>query len=100
MRQVDFKRRHTEFLRLVLERAERNSTRVVYVRGNHDDLIRHILPIGLGNVELADEHIHFGERGKYLVIHGDIFDVVTRNHRGLAVLGDIGYQHLLVEPAV
>jgi UDP-2,3-diacylglucosamine pyrophosphatase LpxH len=31
-----------------------------------------------------------------LVLHGDEFDVVTRYHRWLALLGDVGYELLMV----
>jgi UDP-2,3-diacylglucosamine pyrophosphatase LpxH len=42
------------------------------------------------------EHIHVAADGKrYLVLHGDEFDQVTRYHRWLAVLGDVGYNLLV-----
>ncbi len=42
-----------------------------------------------------EEHIHLGRKGKYLVIHGDVFDSVTQNTKWISVLGDVGYQLLM-----
>jgi UDP-2,3-diacylglucosamine pyrophosphatase LpxH len=44
----------------------------------------------------GNEHIHVAADGKrYLLLHGDEFDQVTRYHRWLAVLGDVGYNLLV-----
>ncbi len=86
---------HTRFVRLVLKKLEKRDTEVVYLRGNHDDILTQFLPLYFGKLKVVNEHIHNGVRGDYLVVHGDGFDAVTMNHRWLAVLGDIGYQTLL-----
>jgi UDP-2,3-diacylglucosamine pyrophosphatase LpxH len=42
------------------------------------------------------EHIHVAADGRrYLLLHGDEFDQVTRYHRWLAVIGDVGYNLLV-----
>mgnify|MGYP006267310331 CR=1 FL=1 len=87
---------HTAVVRRILKMAEKDGTRIVYLRGNHDDFIGRLLPLGLDRMELAEEHIHQGADGRrYLCIHGDAFDTVTVKMRWLAVLGDISYQFLL-----
>jgi UDP-2,3-diacylglucosamine pyrophosphatase LpxH/glycosyltransferase involved in cell wall biosynthesis len=86
---------HTYFVRLVLKMMERQGTKVLYLRGNHDDILTRFLPIALGGLEIVGEHIHEGLEGKYLVVHGDGFDAVTTNYRWVAVLGGIGYEWLL-----
>ena len=87
---------HTAVLRRIMKMAEKDGTKVVYLRGNHDDFIRHLLPIALDRIELAEEHIHVDLQGRrFLCIHGDAFDTVTAKMRWLAVLGDISYQVLL-----
>jgi UDP-2,3-diacylglucosamine pyrophosphatase LpxH len=79
-----------------MKMAEKDGTKVVYLRGNHDDFIRHLIPIALDRIELAEEHIHVDLQGRrFLCIHGDAFDTVTAKMRWLAVLGDISYQVLL-----
>ena len=87
---------HTAVVRRMLKMAEKDGTRIVYLRGNHDDFIGRLLPLGLDRMELAEEHIHHaGDGRRYLCIHGDAFDTVTVNMRWLAVIGDISYQFLL-----
>ncbi len=86
---------HTRFVRLVLKKIEKRDTEVVYLRGNHDDVLTRFLPLYFGKLQIVNEHIHQGAKGRYLVVHGDGFDAVTVNHKWLAVLGDIGYQSLL-----
>ena len=86
---------HTRFVRLVLKRVERRDLRVVYLRGNHDDILSRFLPLEFANLTVEDEHVHEGSRGPYLVLHGDIFDTVTKNVVWLAHLGDRGYRLLL-----
>lgn len=86
---------HTRFIRLVLKKIEKRGTEVIYLRGNHDDVLTRFLPLFFGKLQIVNEHIHEGKKGNYLVVHGDGFDAVTMNHKWLAVLGDIGYQSLL-----
>jgi UDP-2,3-diacylglucosamine pyrophosphatase LpxH len=43
----------------------------------------------------VEDHVHTGPRGSYLVLHGDVFDSVTRNFVFLSHLGDWGYGVLL-----
>jgi UDP-2,3-diacylglucosamine pyrophosphatase LpxH len=86
---------HTRFVRLVLKTMEKRGTQVVYLRGNHDDILAKFLPFAFENLAIVEEHIHETARGRYLVLHGDVFDTVTRNFVFLAHLGDLGYQLLL-----
>ncbi len=86
---------HTYFIRLILKKMEKENTEVVYLRGNHDDVLTRFLPLKLDNLHMATEHIHESPHGKYLIIHGDGFDVVTTNHRWIALLGAVGYSTLL-----
>lgn len=87
--------KHTRFVRLVLKKIEKQGTDVIYLRGNHDDVLTRFLPLFFGKLRIVNEHIHENPRGNYLVVHGDGFDAVTMNHKWLAILGDIGYQTLL-----
>ena len=86
---------HTRFIRLVLKKVEKSNTEVIYLRGNHDDILSRFLPIYFGKIKVVNEHIHEAKGRNYLVVHGDGFDAVTVNHKWIAVLGDIGYQSLL-----
>ena len=86
---------HTRFIRIVLKKLEKRDTEVVYLRGNHDDILATFLPLQFENLHIVEDHIHEGPRGRYLVLHGDIFDTVTKNFVFLAHLGDWGYRALL-----
>jgi UDP-2,3-diacylglucosamine pyrophosphatase LpxH len=88
-------RAHTRFVRLVLKRIEKKNTEVIYLRGNHDDILDRFLPLTFGGLRIVDKHIHQTPHGPYLVVHGDVFDAVTQNSKLIAIAGDIGYQTLL-----
>jgi UDP-2,3-diacylglucosamine pyrophosphatase LpxH len=80
-----------------LLRKVRKGTRLVYVPGNHDEFLRDYVGHNFGGIELAETAIHHGADGRrYLVIHGDHFDLVVRNAKWLALLGDWAYEAALV----
>jgi UDP-2,3-diacylglucosamine pyrophosphatase LpxH len=86
---------HTNFIRTVLRKMEKENTQIIYLRGNHDDILDRFIPIRFGSFIITDEHIHRTPSGDYLVVHGDGFDAVTTNHAWLARLGGFGYNFLL-----
>ena len=88
--------RHTKFVRTVLKMSEKHDVEVIYLRGNHDDILDRFLPLAFGSIQLVREHIHHSADGKrYLVVHGDGFDSVSSRHRWLAMAGSVGYDILL-----
>lgn len=90
-----WKKRHTKFFRLILKYVSSRKTKVVYLRGNHDDFLNEVLPFELGNFSICKHYIHESNGKKYFITHGDLFDTVTKNMRWLAHLGDVGYTLLL-----
>lgn len=86
---------HTRFVRIVLKKLEKRDTHVVYLRGNHDDVLGAFLPLEFENLQVVEEYVLESVHGRYLVLHGDVFDTVTRNFVFLAHLGDWGYRALL-----
>jgi len=92
-----WKQSHTNVVRRILGHAKRN-TRVIYVLGNHDEFLRPFLQYNLnfGMVELHNQIEHIGIDGKhYLVVHGDLFDGITRLAPWLSFLGDKAYDFIL-----
>lgn len=82
---------HNTVVQKVLKRA-RHGTNVVLVPGNHDEALREHVDVSFGHIRLLRDYLHVAADGKrYLLIHGDEFDQVTRYHRWLAVLGDHAY---------
>jgi len=86
---------HTQFVRTVLRKMEKEGTEVIYLRGNHDDVLERFMPLRLDNLHITHEHIHDSPHGRYLVVHGDGFDHVTTNYRWIAQLGAVGSDTLL-----
>ncbi len=79
----------------VLRRA-RHGDQVVLIPGNHDEALREYVDTSFGDIQVVREVIHTAADGRrYLVLHGDEFDQVTRHHRWVAVLGDIAYNFLV-----
>jgi len=77
-------------------RRARHGERIMLIPGNHDEALRDYDDTAFGDILIRREHIHVAADGRrYLLIHGDQFDQVTRHHRWLAVLGDIGYNLLV-----
>lgn len=92
-----WRNRHTRFVRTVLKKMEQEHVEVLYLRGNHDDVLERFLPFHLGKLHISKEYIHLAADGKrYLCVHGDGFDSISTNHKWLAVLGSLGYDVLLM----
>jgi UDP-2,3-diacylglucosamine pyrophosphatase LpxH len=83
---------HNDVVQKLLRQA-RKGVRIVYVPGNHDEFLRGYYGSHFGGVEVTETAIHHGCDGKrYLVIHGDYFDMVVKHARWLAYLGDHAYE--------
>ncbi len=82
---------HNDVVQKLLRKV-RKGTHVVYLPGNHDEFLRNYVGTTFGGIEIADTAIHESADGRrYLVIHGDQFDMVMRHQRWLAHLGDGAY---------
>lgn len=95
-KKAKWKRRHTNFMKTLLDLSLH--TRIVYVRGNHDDFLDRIIPIQFANISIVRDWVYApqGEAGmRYYVLHGDVFDRVTSSMSWLAKVGDVGYSLLL-----
>lgn len=82
---------HNAVIDEILRKAA-SGTRVIYVPGNHDEVLRDYAGCCLAGVEVAFEALHETADGrKLLVMHGDHFDGVVTYARWLAVAGDHAY---------
>ena len=87
--------RHNDVVRRVLKMAARG-TRVIYIPGNHDEMLRPYAGLAFGGVEIALDAVHTTADGRRLLVcHGDEFDGIVLHHRWLARAGDVGYELLL-----
>ena len=83
--------RHNTVVQKILKRA-RHGAKVYFIPGNHDEVLREHVGTSFGEIRLTQDHVHTAADGKrYLLIHGDEFDQVTKYHRWAAVLGDHAY---------
>ena len=85
----------TKFIRRVLTMIQKRDTEVIYLRGNHDDFLGRLIPMQFERLHLVEDHVLDTARGRYLILHGDVFDGVVKNMVFLAHLGDMGYAFLL-----
>ncbi len=82
---------HNDVVQKLL-RKSRKGARLVYVPGNHDEFLRGYYGTHFGGIEVAEHAIHVSPTGhRYLVIHGDNFDLIVTQARWLALLGDKAY---------
>lgn len=86
---------HNEIVQKIL-RKSRKGTNVIYVPGNHDETVRNFLPLMMGDITIEYESDYVSVTGqKFLITHGDLYDVITRYHKWVAKLGDAGYTMLI-----
>lgn len=86
---------HNNVVRTILGKAK-HGTKVIYVPGNHDELLRDYHDMVFGNVHIVEEAIHTNADGRRLLVtHGDKFDSVVRSSRAIALLGTRLYDWLL-----
>ncbi len=86
---------HNNVVRTLLGKAK-HGTRVIWIPGNHDELLRDYAGLEFGNVLIQREARHETADGKQLwITHGDEFDGVVRCSRWLAKLGSVAYDWLL-----
>jgi UDP-2,3-diacylglucosamine pyrophosphatase LpxH len=82
---------HDAVLQQILRKV-RSGSRVVFIPGNHDEGLRDYCGTRFGGIEIVRDAVHETADGRrYLVMHGDEYDVVVRYARWLAFLGDRGY---------
>ncbi|MEG6509241.1 UDP-2,3-diacylglucosamine diphosphatase [Methyloligella sp. 2.7D] len=94
-RSVYWPQLHNDVLQKLLRRA-RKGTKLIMIPGNHDEVLREYCGSSFGAITIERDTIHEGADGKrYLVMHGDEFDVVVRYAKWIAFLGDWGYNFAL-----
>ena len=82
---------HNDVVQKLLRKARKGS-RVIYIPGNHDEFLRDYYGTHFGGIDVVESAIHLTADGRrFLVIHGDLFDVVIKHARWLALLGNQAY---------
>lgn len=87
---------HNDVVQKILRMA-RKGVKVIYVPGNHDEVVRDFIGVHFGGVVVARDAIHeMADGRRFLVTHGDEFDGVVQHARWLAFVGDYAYRALLL----
>ena len=74
-----------------------NGTRVVYITGKHDEMLRRYSGIQLSNFQLADKLVVEINGKMTWIFHGDVFDNTTKGSaKIIAKLGGFGYDWLIL----
>jgi len=82
---------HNDVMQKLLRKVRRGA-RMVFIPGNHDEFARQFFGLTFGGIEIKRQTIHAAADGKrYLITHGDEFDVVVRHSKWLAFFGDWAY---------
>jgi UDP-2,3-diacylglucosamine pyrophosphatase LpxH len=90
-----WKQSHNDVVQKVL-RKSRKGTRVTYVAGNHDEVLRQFIGMAFGEIRIVNETTHHLLDGRKLwITHGDFFDGIIQHAKWLAYLGDSLYTLIL-----
>jgi UDP-2,3-diacylglucosamine pyrophosphatase LpxH len=74
-----------------------SGTRVIYITGNHDEMLRRYSDIELGNFQLTDKLVMELNGKTTWIFHGDVFDASTKGSaKLLAKFGGHGYDILIL----
>jgi len=86
---------HHAVLRKIIAMANLG-TKVIYIPGNHDGLVREIIGDSVLNVEIHKDYIHTTQAGKKLLLmHGDEFDHTVLCSRWIKIIGYTTYSLLI-----
>ncbi len=86
---------HNDVLQKLLRKV-RKGGRIIFIPGNHDEGLRDYCGTTFGGIEILRDTVHVAANGqRYVVMHGDEFDIVVRYARWLAFLGDRSYETAL-----
>ena len=71
-------------------------TKIYYLTGNHDELLRKFTDLNIGNLSLINKLVLEIDNKKAWIFHGDVFDASITNAKWLAKLGGWGYDFLIL----
>lgn len=90
-----FPKDHLSVIQRVLRMAAKG-TKVYYITGNHDDLLRRYTDFSTGNMHLRDKLVLQLKNKRVWVFHGDVFDLSVRYSPIVAKLGGKSYDYLIL----
>ncbi|HMQ50226.1 MAG TPA: UDP-2,3-diacylglucosamine diphosphatase [Saprospiraceae bacterium] len=90
-----FPKEHMQVIHRILKMAA-NGTKVYYITGNHDDMLRRYTDFSAGNLHLRDKLVLKLKNQSYWIFHGDVFDLSIKYSPFIAKLGGKSYDWLIL----
>ena len=88
-RGAKWKKQHTNAISKILKVS--NKTKVIWIRGNHDEFLAEFIGMHFGNIEIREDYVI----SNHYVFHGDVIDVFITKYKWLAKIGSVGYDFAL-----
>ncbi|MFT5252782.1 MAG: UDP-2,3-diacylglucosamine pyrophosphatase LpxH [Flavobacteriales bacterium] len=90
-----FPKTHLKVIQKIISFASKG-TKVYYVTGNHDEMLRKFSDTAMGNFSLVNKLVLELDDKKAWIFHGDVFDASVNHAKWIAKLGGKGYDYLIV----
>lgn len=90
-----FPKAHLKVIQKIISFASKG-TKVYYITGNHDEMLRKFSDMYMGNIALVDKLVLELDDKKAWIFHGDVFDASVHHAKWIAKLGGIGYDYLIL----
>jgi UDP-2,3-diacylglucosamine pyrophosphatase LpxH len=88
-RGAKWKKQHTNAISKILKVS--NKTKVIWIRGNHDEFLAEFIGMHFGNIEIKEDYVI----SNHYIFHGDVIDVFITKYKWLAKIGSVGYDFAL-----
>ena len=90
-----FPKEHLKVIKLIINCASKG-TKVHYLTGNHDEMLRKFSDTFVGNFTLQDKLLLDLDGKKAWIFHGDVFDASVQHSKWIAKMGGLGYDYLIL----
>jgi len=90
-----FPKSHLKVIKKLIDFASKG-TKVYYLTGNHDEMLRKISDAVVGNISIIDKLVLEIDDKKAWIFHGDVFDASVNHAKWIAKLGGLGYDYLIL----
>jgi UDP-2,3-diacylglucosamine pyrophosphatase LpxH len=90
-----FPKAHLKVIKKIIDLASKG-TKVYYITGNHDELLRKFSDSFMGNFCVVDKLVLDLDGNKAWIFHGDVFDASVQHSKWIAKLGGLGYDYLIL----
>lgn len=90
-----FPKSHLKVLQKIMSFASKG-TKVYYITGNHDEMLRKFSDFTMGDFSLVDKLVLELDDKKAWIFHGDVFDASVNHAKWIAKLGGLGYDYLIL----